>query len=219
MSGGHQPWQGQFAPQEWYFAPPPPQPPRKPVGLWIGLAVVLVAVLGIGAWLIVETTSEPDRPAAAKADTDRATKIVKSTDGHSRLTVPAQWVELPEDYRSPASVIAQGQIYQERYVMVITDDEADFAAFTEFEEAALDGMAEIADGATVGQPREVALGSLRGIRYEVTGEVDGIDIVYWFTLVDGGQGYHQVVAWTLADRRPDAEKPLHDVVATFEETG
>lgn len=213
-----QPWEGRFAPPGAFLGPvAPPPPPRKRIGLRVALAAALLAFLGSVVWLVVETTSGPRRPAAVRETS--ATKLVESSDGRSRITVPEPWVDLPEEYRSPDSVISQGQIYQGRYVMVITDELGSFGDFAEYEEMAVRGMADIVDGAVVGQPREVSVGDLPGVRYEVGGAAQGEEVVFWFTLVEGRLGYHQVITWTPAERRGEAERPLHEVAGTFRETG
>lgn len=214
---GHQPWQGQFAPHQAFFAPHPPEPPRKkPVGLWIALSALVVAVLAAGTWLVIETSGSPDRPASSAADQDRSTKTVTADDGGSVVTVPSKWASLPEEFRAPGSVIALGQIYQERYLMVITDEKSEFADFADYSEVAETSLADLA-GATVGQPADITVGGRPAVRFEVTGDFEGHDFVYWCTVVDGARSYHQIITWTLAERRAAAEPALREVVDTFRE--
>lgn len=214
---GRQPWQGQFAPQQAFFGQHPPEPPpKKPVALWIMLSALVVALLGAVTWLVVETSGSPERPATSAADQDRSTKTVTAEDGGSVLTVPTRWVDLPEEFRLPGSVIAMGQIYQERYLMVITDDKADFKDFADYEETAEISITE-AYGATAGQPVDTTVGGMPAVRFEVNTTFDGHDVVYWCTVVDGAKGYHQIIAWTLADRRAASEPALQEVVDTFRE--
>jgi hypothetical protein len=214
---GRQPWQGQFAPQQAFFAPRPPEPPRrKPVGLWVALSVMVAVVLAGGTWLVIETSRTPERPATSAADQDRSTKTVTAEDGRSVMTVPTQWAELPEEFRLPGSVIAVGQIYQERYLMVITDDKADFKDFADYEETAEISLTQLS-GAVVGQPVDTTVGGLPAVRFEVEGTFDAMPVVYWCTIVDGARGYHQILAWTLADRRAASEPALREVVDSFRE--
>ncbi|MDQ3576751.1 MAG: hypothetical protein M3443_03945 [Actinomycetota bacterium] len=214
----NKPWQGGFAPPQQFMAPAE-QPPKRRRGLWIALAATAALLIGGTTWLVIETSAPPTRPEVSAADADLSTRVAETSDGLSRVTVPAQWVELPESVRADGAVLSVGQYFQERYLMVITKERAEFTDFVEFEETALDAMDDIAPGAVIGQPSDVAVGPLTGVRYEVSGTVGGIDVVYWFTLVEGDIGYHQVITWTLPDRRSTAEPALHDVVSTFEEVG
>ncbi|MBC6446958.1 hypothetical protein [Actinokineospora xionganensis] len=210
-----EPWQGQFAPV--HLAPRAPEPPRKkPVKLWALLSVLVVAMLAAVTWLVVETTRTPERPAASAADLDRATKTVTAEDGRSAMTVPERWVELPEEYRLPGSVLALGQVFQERYLMVISDDKADFKDFADYEETAEISLTELS-GAVVGQPVDTTLGGHPAVRYEIHGSFEDMAVVYWCTVVEGERAYHQILTWTLADRRAASEPALRDVVNTFRE--
>ncbi|SDJ24434.1 hypothetical protein SAMN05192558_109223 [Actinokineospora alba] len=212
-----EPWQGQFAPQPAFFTPRAPEPPpKKPVKLWVLLSLLVVAVLAAVTWLIVETSRTPSRPATSAAELDRSTKTVTAEDGRSAMTVPAQWVDLPSEYRVPGSVLALGQVYQERYLMVVSDDKADFKDFADYEETAEIALTELS-GAVVGQPVDVTLGGMPAVRYEVNGTFDDVAVVYWCTVVEGERAYHQILTWTLADRRAASEPALREVVDTFRE--
>ncbi|WP_436493269.1 hypothetical protein [Actinokineospora sp. HUAS TT18] len=182
--------------------------------LWVLLGTVAALFVGVVVWLVVETTGTND--ATPRAVDDSETKVVTATDGRSSVSVPSKWGQMPESLQIPGAVIAQAQIYQERYLMVVTDDKAEFKDFADYEETALisvDGLG----GTIVGQPQDVRVGELPGVRYELTGDFEGNAIVYWCTLVDGVRGYHQILTWTLADRRDQAEPALRTVVDSFRE--
>ncbi|MGH3863823.1 hypothetical protein [Actinokineospora sp.] len=211
------PWQGHFAPQQAFFAPHAPEPPgKKPVKLWAFLSVLVVAVLAAVTWLVVETTRTPERPATSAADLDRTTKTVTAEDGRSAVTIPAKWAELPEEFRVPGSVLAFGQVFQERYLMVVSDDKSDFTDFADYEETAEIALTSLS-GAVVGQPVDTTLGGLPAVQYEVNGMFDDMAVVYWCTVVEGERAYHQILTWTLADRRAASEPSLREVVNTFRE--
>ncbi|SDD85579.1 hypothetical protein [Actinokineospora iranica] len=208
------PWPGQFAPPQRFLAPVPPPPPKS-TRLWVGLSALAAVLLAAVTWLVVATTTGPS--GAPAADVDQGTSVVTARDGRSRLTLPTQWKELPPEYRGEASVLTYGQIYQERYVMVITDEKAGFADFADFEETAIDSMAAMPDYATVDQGEELTVGGHPAVRYEVTTKITGVDALFWYTLVNGENGYYQVISWTLAERRESAEPALRQIVSTFEE--
>jgi hypothetical protein len=182
--------------------------------LWILLSTVAALFVGVIVWLVVETNAGPDRRQPAAEDT--TTKTVTATDGRSTIAVPSKWAQMPESLQVPGAVIAQAQIYQERYLMVVSDDKAQFKDFADYEETAVIAV-EGLGGTVIGQPEPTEVGGLAAVRYELTGDFEGNEIVYWCTVIDGARGYHQVLTWTLADRRGQAEPALRTVVDSFRE--
>lgn len=200
--------------QPYNFAPRQPEPPRKkPVGLWIVLSVLALVLVGSATWLVVETTGQAPQTPAASSELDTETATVTASDGRSQLTVPAKWGDLPEQFKVSGTVIGRGQIFQERYLLLVTDDKAKFKDFADFEETAQISMANV----TVGLSVDTTVAGLPAIRFEATGTFDGHDIVYWCTLIDGARGYHQIITWTLADRRAEGEPALRKIVESFRE--
>ncbi|WP_054053756.1 hypothetical protein [Alloactinosynnema sp. L-07] len=182
--------------------------------LWILLSTVAALFIGVVVWLVVETTgTKEQRPRAVE---DTTTKVVTASDGGSTVSVPSKWAQMPESLQVSGAVIAQAQIYQERYLMVVSDEKADFKDFADYEETALISV-EGLGGTATGQPEPIEVGGRPAVRYELTGEFEGNGIVYWCTVVDGPRAYHQILTWTLADRRDQAEPALRTVTDSFRE--
>ncbi|MBM3156433.1 MAG: hypothetical protein FJ004_04020 [Chloroflexi bacterium] len=69
------------------------------------------------------------------------------------------------------------------------------------------------------EPVELQINGRRALQYEISGRVEGINVVYLHTTVDGEEGFHQIIAWTLPSKY-DKNKPLLDsVVNSFREIG
>lgn len=221
----------------WWRPPPPPPPKRKPVALWVGLAVAVVVLAGAAIGIAVMLGSKDDPQPAATGSTSTGqrptatrssepstepaadTKVVTASDNKSQLTVPKQWTELPAQYRNDVAVIQLGEPGRERYVMVITDDKSDFADFAAFQKAVVDGTKSLVTDAQVGDPSNLTVGGLPAVRREINGTIEGIKIIYWFTMVDGKNGYYQVITWTLPSQKDKAKPALDEVVNSFRETG
>ncbi|HEV2779841.1 MAG TPA: hypothetical protein VGX25_10630 [Actinophytocola sp.] len=224
--GDHQSHQ---PPQPPYFAPPPPPPVRKrPIALWIGLGLLAVAILG-GAILGAIAESRPDRSSDASSGSPTAarqrgvttgdTKVVTASDNSCQLTVPTTWKDVPASWRNEHAVIQLGNGRQEQYVLVVSAAKDDFDDFVAFEEAALSDVDLGMEDGEVSQPRPITVGGLPAARYEISAKLSGVRVVFWYTLVDGKNGYYQIATWTLRSKRDEAEGPLGDVVATFRELG
>lgn len=212
---------------QWWRPPPPPPPPPprgRPVALWVGLAVLVVVLAGAAIGIAIELggsesgsprpTGSGGRPSAAQSG---ETKVVTATDNKSQLTVPKQFAELPAAHRNEVAVIQLGEPLRERYVMVITDNRGDFADFTAFQRAVLAGTTALVNDAEVGDPATLTVGGLPSVRHEINGTIEGIKVVYWFTMVDGKNGYYQVITWTLPSKKDEAKPVLDEVVNSFRE--
>jgi hypothetical protein len=69
----------------------------------------------------------------------------------------------------------------------------------------------------VGAPKRVTVGDLQAVQYEVSATTIGIKIIYWFTVVEGKNGFYQIVGWTLPSRKAEAEPPIQEVIHSFRE--
>ncbi|RLK59945.1 hypothetical protein [Actinokineospora cianjurensis] len=191
-------------------------PRRRRPWLWIALGTVLAVLAGTLVWLVVDTA--PDAPPAARGEVGQ-TKVVTATDGHSKLTIPVDWEELPDEYQAEGATLTYGQIFQERYLMMFTDEKSDFDDFADYEDSAVMLMADLPSEATrVGEREPIRVGGLSGARYEVTGTFDGEPCVFWFTLVEGDRRYYHLMTWTLAARKDTAGPALAKVVDSFQES-
>jgi hypothetical protein len=211
-----------------YLPPAAPSPKRKaPVALWVGIAALLVVSLGVGSWLLAGN----NRVVAGQPVTPGGTvsggtvsggkvsggKVITATDNKSQLTVPDTWSPPPAKYKNDVAVIQMGEARRERYVMVISNAKADVADLAAFEQVVLGNSKEMLRDAAVGERRTLTIGELPAVQYVVTGTIEGIKVVYWFTLVDGKNGWYQVIGWTLPSRRDVAEKPIGEVINSFRE--
>ncbi|WP_026422920.1 hypothetical protein [Actinokineospora inagensis] len=188
------------------------QPKRRRTWLVV-LAVVLVGLVGGVVWLSVST-----KPAERAAPTEvTKTKVITSTDGRVQVGVPDDWAELPAKYRSPDAVLTYGQIFQERYLMVITDKTTDFDDFADFQVGVENLIRGREDQKVVSGPTALRLNGMAAVRYEVTMRVSGHPTVFWYTLVEGRRGYYQVIGWTLESARATSGPALDKVVDTFVE--
>jgi hypothetical protein len=210
------------------FGPPPP-PPRSPRGrvLWVAFGVVMALVVGAAIWGAVAETRSHGSAAAPPAGSGSGqsavdqgqTTVVTASDKKSQLTVPASWKDVPPSFREELAVIQRGDLRREQYVIVATLDRDDFEDFDAFSAAMLEGAQGALDEAEVGQPRNLTLGGLPAVQYEITGKAQGIKVVFWYTMVSGKNGFYQVVAWTLPSKRAEAEPTITQVISSFRELG
>jgi hypothetical protein len=202
------------------------------VALWVGIAVLVAVVVAGGTWFLLDRNNTDGSPGQASTSTRAPssssgrpstepadkTKVIAATDNKSELTVPSTWTDLPAAYRNDVAVIQQGEARREQYAMVITDDKSDFTDFAAFEKAVLEGTKSLLEAVEVGERSDLTVGDLPAAQYEVKGTVEGTKIVYWFTMVNGSNGYYQVITWTLPSRQDEAKPVFDKVVDSFKET-
>lgn len=220
--GGYEPAYQPYPPP----VPPPPPPRNRRVLLWIGLGVAGAALLGGAIWGAI-AESRPDGPSSGGSGTGSGpgqsevttgdSKVVTASDRKSQITVPTSWRDVPENFRNEVAVIQLGNLRREQYVLVISASKADFEDFGGFEEACLEEAEMAIEDADVGARRALEIGGLPATQYEVSGKVSGLRVVFWYTMVEGRNGFYQVLAWTLPSRKAEAEPTLRDVINSFRE--
>jgi hypothetical protein len=201
------------------WTPPPPRNARRR-GWWIAFAVALTAVIGGAIWGAVAEINSTSAARGSDSVTDGSpTKVITATDRKSQVTVPSNWEDAPTQFKNAEASIQVGDLTRGEYVAVFTDAKDDFEDFNAFEAALKDHLLAGATDSKIEDRRQLTVGSLHAVQYVVEGKVEGIRFVYWFTLVEGNRGYHQVVGWTVPSRRSEVEHTIQDVIQTFHELG
>lgn len=205
---------------------PPPQPRRRRAALWVGFGVLMALIVGAAIWGAIAETRSHDNSSATPSTGARQTSagggqttVVTARDRKSQLTVPVSWKDVPTSLRNDLAVIQLGDLRREQYVIVITMDHNDFEDFDAFAAASVDGAKQVLDGPEVSQPRNLTIGGLPAVQYEITGKTQGVKIAFWYTMVAGKNAFYQVVTWTLPSRRTEAEPTITEVVNSFRELG
>jgi hypothetical protein len=153
---------------------------------------------------------------AAKANSEAP--VFTSADGHYAITGAPGWRVL--DLESTDATLQIGNLFDEEYLIVIPDVKAELG-----EEFGLQEFAEIASGQTAdavedgesGDLVEMEFGGLPGYRRVVRGIIEGNDISYLLSYVEGKDHFYQIMAWTLTDRKAKVFPRLEAAAATFTE--
>jgi hypothetical protein len=200
------------------WTPPPPRTSGRRVW-WVAFAVLLALVVGGAVWGAVAEIHSTNLARGTDSVSDGPTKVVTATDRKCQVTVPANWEDAPKAFKNADASIQVGDLARGEYVAVFTDAKEDFDDFASFEAALKDNLLAGATDTRIEDRRQLTVGSLHAVQYVVEGRVEGIRFLYWFTLVEGKRGYHQVVGWTLPSRRSEVEHTIQDVIQTFHELG
>ena len=146
-------------------------------------------------------------------------KVVQSRDGLTQMVVPASWRE-----QTDLNDVADLQVAnprQELYVIVLSESKQDFDADTTLQEHSelTRGilLETLRNGQVSYEPDQFPIGGYPAVQYQLRGSVDKIKIVYLHTTVEGRNGFHQIIAWTLPSRLNKNEPVLQSVVRSFQE--
>lgn len=123
-------------------------------------------------------------------------KMLVATDYRSKLHAPSNWRTI--NLHDEASIQA-GNTSREEYLIVLTEkisdlDGMDLASFASL---TANGIVENLSGGEIFSAREIPVNGNKAIQYRIRGEMDGLDLVYIHTSVEGETHFHQVISWTL----------------------
>jgi Tfp pilus assembly protein PilE len=146
-------------------------------------------------------------------------KWITSEDGLTKIRVPGNWEKLPE--LTEQGVIEYGNLQREQYLVVISEPKQSYSSNTDLS-AYNTLILEHKSSAGIDKLRkkylgEIDLNGLKALKFELTGEVNGIENAYLQVTVEGKNHFHQVLFWSLPTRWGDPSDIFENVLATFSE--
>jgi hypothetical protein len=144
------------------------------------------------------------------------TKVVLASDEKTQVTVPESWTDLELNDNAEIEV---GNEEDEAYLIVLNELKEDLYGWNldKHSRVTLGTLLATLSFPTVTGPKPIKVGSSPAVQYEVKGAMQGRNIIYIHTTVDGPKYFSQILAWTLPSKA-DATKPqLLEAVNTFRE--
>ena len=142
---------------------------------------------------------------------------ITSSDSVSSITIPGNWdTNLPLNFIASIEV---GNMYDEQYLVVITEPKRDFPTGTTLKEYSekTRGFTVSASNGSATEPKSVNINGMPAIRVEIRGSVDGISVIYFHVSVEGANHFHQVIAWTMTEFEDENRDILDSVIRSFKE--
>lgn len=179
-------------------------------GLIIGYAEIPFGVLG-GIMLVDMIRSDRVR----LHDLGLQKKEIASDDGKLRVTTSAFWVKR-SDLNKQASLQAAYKD-KEIYVIVISEPKSTVQNMTldQYHQLTRDHTLQRMRDSSGTQPVSVTIDNHPGLQDELTGTDNGANVVFLHTTVDDGDGFDQILAWTLKSRWAKENAELRDVTNSF----
>lgn len=84
-----------------------------------------------------------------------------------------------------------------------------------YQEVQIGSFQESITGFTVSKLQEQKIQGLNAITQQGVGEIDGHDIAYYFTFIEGKETIYMIICWTLENRKNRYEPTFYKVSSSF----
>lgn len=160
--------------------------------------------------------SEQSKP--AQAQTEIQGKVITSQDGTTQVVVPDSW-SIQQNLNDVAD-LQVADTAKENYLIVISEPKSDFdnnVSVEKYSEMTRGFILNSIQGGQLSEPQNFTINGKPALQYQIRGSVDGINVVYWHTAIEGNKGFHQLLAWTLPSKLGENEPILKSVINSFQE--
>ena len=144
------------------------------------------------------------------------TRVVVASDEKTQVTVPEHWTALE---LNDSAEIQIGNEEDEAYLIVLNELKEDLYGWNldKHSRVTLGNLLSTLSFPSVTGPKSIKVGGSPAVQYEVKGAMQGRNIVYIHTTVDGPKYFSQILAWTLPSKAEATKPQLIEAVNTFRE--
>ena len=143
--------------------------------------------------------------------------VVKDAKTGASIQVPKNW-DLSMSL-NPIAEIQVGNEFADKYVMVIIEPKSDFPRGTSINSYAnlvLRSMKMENPGLSRSDNKQLNINGKPATQFRLTGRVEGVNVVYWITVVRGARHFYQIVGWTSSRSESKNRESIMNVVNSFE---
>jgi hypothetical protein len=140
---------------------------------------------------------------------------IKSRDGKSEITVPANMSESPS--LSKDAQITAANRSNELYLFVLTNKKSSYGDQTldEHTDVLRNALLKELTSADASSPENVTINGREARRYRITGTRDGIKLAYFMTVIDSANDFHHIWSWTEGSRAAENGPILYQIADSF----
>lgn len=187
---------------------------RKTKG-WVAGAIItgLISFLIVGVVIFLSV-----RSGLKAVKEQQEAQIFSTSDGRVTVAGAPGWRVL--DLDSADASMSIGNLFAEEYLIVISELKSDFDAdfgIRDFAEIASQQTIDSVENAVAGELVESMVQGLPAYQQEVSGVIEGTDVSYFNTYIEGREHFYQVLAWTLTDRKEKIFPTLRAAANSFTE--
>lgn len=165
---------------------------------------IALALMGILAGC---ATSGPALPGLSSTNA----KTLTSEDGGLQMHVPDSW-QTRKDL-NPKAELQAGNRESDVYCLVVVDPREFFEDFSlgNFADTEIQRFVDTVGDPSLSGPELVIVDDREALQYEVTGVVDGQDVVYLYTFAETPDRFLKIVAWSIGSRFEDNVEEMQQV--------
>ena len=132
------------------------------------------------------------------------------------VLMPASW-SLKSGLNDQAD-LQMGNLFKEAYTIIISENKMDFDDISMEEHSNLTRsmLQSGLKGYQESSPEPLNMGNIQGLRYQLMGSMDGINLVYWHVTLETENHYHQMILWSLKSKFSDNVPDFDSVIHSFE---
>jgi hypothetical protein len=185
-------------------------------GLVLGYIALVLGIMGIP---LLVSMIQSDRERLQRLSTER--KEIASDDGKIKVTVPGTWTKMPGLNKQASLQV--GYKSKQMYLIVTTDAKADVPDLTleKHHQLTRDRMLQKMKNASATKSVSRTIDGHPALQDELTGTKKGPALfrerpwVFLHTMVDDGDHFQQILAWTLKSRWQKQNQLLQEVTGSF----
>jgi hypothetical protein len=156
---------------------------------------------------------QSERERLHRLETER--KEIASDDGKIKVTAPSTWAKLPE--LDKQATLQVGDKSKQIYLIVVTASKADLENITleKYHDATRDRMFQKMKNASATEPVPLMIDGHPSMQDEISGTEKGTNVVFLHTMIDDGEQFQQILAWTLKSRWQQQNELLREITRSF----
>lgn len=156
------------------------------------------------------------KPLPAPPSLDR---VVVDSDGKTEITLPTGWQ--PDKRLHDEAQLQAYNPTKEAFVIVLSEERSRLPAdvtLAKHSELTRSILMDNLTDADETQPLPITkIGTHPAVQYQITGTIQGIDVVYLHTTVETADRFHQILVWTAPSKFDPNEAELQRLIGSFRE--
>jgi hypothetical protein len=149
-------------------------------------------------------------------------KVAQATDGKSEVELLDGWTEETDLHESAEIQIAERS--KDLYLIVLSENKESLQQ-EEFEDLSLDTYATVTlellnqrltEPELVQDATSMQVQDYPAVQYQIQGSIDGVTAKYLFTVVDTGDRFYQILAWTTPEQFASHEDDFQKIVQSLQ---
>ncbi|GAB1266683.1 hypothetical protein [Aurantivibrio infirmus] len=132
---------------------------------------------------------------------------------------PASW-SIRTDLNDAAD-LQMGNLFKEAYVVILSENKDDFEDITLEEHSALTKsyISESLENYKETEPENNLSKKYKMIRYQISGTIEGLNVIYWHVSVETDHHFHQLLFWSLNSKFESNAADYNSVIQSFKANG